>query len=127
MITISAVVSVALESITLDISDVYLPKVCGLTDIQASCHTNNDEMLAFLFLYLHILHQLGVRLLDAYATSLSFPWLSFCMRHPPRPNLDASTCKITGLEELKYIRHASLLMLSFQILEVGFMALCPLE
>ena len=35
------------------------------------------------------------------------------VRDIPRPNLDASTCKITGLEVLRYIRHASLLMLSF--------------
>ena len=44
MAEISALVSVALEVLHLGISDVYLPKLCGLTGIQTSCHTNNDEI-----------------------------------------------------------------------------------
>ena len=65
--------------------------------------------------------------MDAYATGLSFPWLSSYKRHTPRPNLDASTCKITDLEELKVHETHFTAGAVLQILENGFMALCPLK
>ena len=44
MVGISAVVSVDWEVHHSGISDVYLPKVCDLTGIQTSFHTNSDEI-----------------------------------------------------------------------------------
>ena len=80
MVAISAVVSVALEDHHLGISDVYLPEVIGLTDIQTPAiqimmkfNTTPHHCLHFSF-YICISSLSVERLLDPYATDLSFPW-----------------------------------------------------
>ena len=68
----------------------------------------------------------GVKLLDANATGLFLPWLSFCISTALSPTFDASTCSVIGLVVSKFCRQASLLT-AFQFLKFFLMDICPLK
>ena len=76
---------------------------------------NPMQLQAFPFQCWHIWFHRVLKLLMHKLLAWFYLGNSSCKRTPPSLTWDASTCKVIGFEVSKYIKHVSLLILSFNL------------